>query len=242
MIHPRNGPSRTLALAGAIALTVVACGRARESEVQMNTLTDEERAEGWLLLFDGRSLAGWRGYNMTGQPSSWAALDGTLARVGSGGDLITEAQYESFELAFDWKVEAGGNSGVFYRGVEGEQMIYHSAPEFQVLDDANHVDGQSPLTSAGSNYGLNPTPRGIVRSAGEWISGRIIVQGRHVEHWLNDTRVVTYELRSEEWAKSVANSKFVEWPAYGMGDRGHIGLQDHGDPAWYRNIKLRVLP
>lgn len=212
-----------------------------QAQQSMNTLTDAERAAGWTLLFDGHSLDGWRGYNMPGLPESWAARDGTLQRVGRGGDIITLAQYEDFELTFDWRVETGGNSGVFYRGVEGQQVIYHSAPEYQVLDDPNHADGRSPITSAGSNYALNPAPRGNVKPAGEWNSGRIIVQDQQVEHWLNGAKVVEYELRSDEWADAVANSKFGEWPAYGMADRGHIGLQDHGDPVWYRNMKLRVL-
>jgi len=232
----------TLAMTGVATLAFAACGTAQEADELMNTLTDAERAEAWVLLFDGTSLDGWRGYNMQGLPESWAAVDGMLTRVGPGGDLITEAQYGSFELAFEWRVETRGNSGIFYRGVEGQEVIYHSAPEYQVLDDTTHPDGQSPLTSAGSNYGLNPAPRGIVKPVGEWNSGRIVVQGQHVEHWLNGTRVVAYELGSDAWAETVANSKFVEWPAYGTAERGHIGLQDHGDPVWYRNLKLKVLP
>lgn len=223
------------------AVSTLVSTAAAEAQQAMNTLTDAERAAGWTLLFDGRSLDGWRGYNMSGLPASWAVRDGTLARVGPGGDIITEAQYESFELGFEWRVETGGNSGVFYRAAEGQELIYHSAPEYQVLDDANHPDGRSPLTSAGSNYALNPAPRGHVRPAGEWNVASIVVRGRHVEHWLNGAKVVAYELRSDDWAATVANSKFVEWPAYGTSDRGHIGLQDHGDPVWYRNLKLRVL-
>ena len=208
----------------------------------MNTLTDAERAAGWTLLFDGRSLDGWRGYNRQDLPGGWAVEDGTLARVGPGGDIITEAQFEDFELTFEWKVETGGNSGVFYRAAEGQELIYHSAPEYQVLDDANHRDGQSPLTSAGSDYALHPAPRGAVKPAGEWNSGRILVDGDRVEHWLNGSKTVEFERHTEEWAELVRSSKFVEWPAYGMADVGHIGLQDHGDPVWYRNMKLRVLP
>ena len=216
-------------------LVFAACAGAQE----VNTLTDAQREAGWRLLFDGRSLEGWRGYNLDGMPGGWAVEDGMLTRVGAGGDIITKAQFTDFELAIEWRVELGGNSGVFYRAVEGEEWIYHSAPEMQVVDDANHRDGRSPLTSAGANYALHAVPRGVVRSAGEWNDSRIAVRGSHVEHWLNGTKVVEYELGSDEWAALVADSKFVEWSAYGQAPRGHIGLQDHGDRVWYRNIRVR---
>lgn len=164
-----------------------------------------------------------------------------LVRTGSGGDIITDRQFSDFELSLEWRVEEGGNSGVFYRAAEGEEWIYHSAPEMQVLDDAGHVDGGDPLTSAGANYGLHPAARGVVRPAGEWNQARVVVEGNHVEHWLNEVRVVEYELGSEDWEARVADSKFVEWPAYGRAPRGHIGLQDHGDPVWYRNVKIREI-
>jgi len=206
-----------------------------------NTLTDAERRAGWTLLFDGRSLAGWRGYNRPDAPEGWAVSDGALARVGPGGDLITESQYADFELALEWKVDAGGNSGVFYRAEEGHEWIYQSAPEMQVLDDAGHRDGRDPLTSAGASYGLYPAPRGVVRPAGEWNDTRIVAVGHRVEHWLNGIKVVEYELGSRDWEERVAASKFAEWPAYGRARRGHIGLQDHGDPVWFRSIKIRSI-
>jgi len=230
--------ARTSVLVG---IVTVALAAKAVSQQMPNTLTEAERAAGWTLLFDGETLDGWRGYNMPGLPGSWAVEDGTLTRVAGGGDLITEQPYEDFELAFEWRVASGGNSGVFYRVAEGQEFAYFSAPEYQVLDDASHVDGRSPVTSAGSNYALNPAPRGVVRPAGAWNSGRIVVRGNHVEHWLNGTQVVAYELHSEEWKALVAASKFAAWPAYGMAPRGHIGLQDHGDRVWYRNLKLRVL-
>lgn len=207
----------------------------------MNTLTSEEVEAGWTLLFDGETTDGWRGYQETGPPTGWAAVDGTLARVSGGGDIVTEAEFDDFELTLEWRVEEGGNSGVFYLATESTDRLFENAPEMQLLDDAGHRDGQSPLTSAGSNYALYPAPRGVVRPAGEWNTARIVVEGAHVEHWLNGQRVVTYELGSEEWTRRVAESKFAEWPEYGQARSGHIGLQDHGGPVWFRNIKIREI-
>lgn len=206
-----------------------------------NALTDAERRAGWILLFDGRTLDGWRGYNRAELPEGWAVRDGALARVGPGGDIITESQYGDFELALEWKVGPGGNSGIFYRAEEGHEWIYQSAPEMQVLDDAGHPDGRDPLTSAGASYGLYPAPRGVVRAAGEWNEARIVAVGHRVEHWLNGVKIVEYELGSREWEERVAASKFAEWPAYGRARRGHIGLQEHGDPVWFRSIKIRPI-
>lgn len=210
-------------------------------EASANTLTAEEREAGWRLLFDGASLDGWRGYRRETAPDGWAAVDGTLTRVGRGGDLITEEEFGSFELALEWKVEEGGNSGVLYLATEEPDRIWEGAPEMQVLDDAGHRDGRSPLTSAGAVYGLFPAPRGAVKPAGEWNRARIVVDGDRVEHWLNGTRVVQYVLGSDDWTRRVAESKFSEWPIFGQARRGHIGLQDHGDPVWFRNVKIREL-
>ncbi|HET9276205.1 MAG TPA: DUF1080 domain-containing protein, partial [Gemmatimonadales bacterium] len=161
-----------------------------------NTLTPAERAAGWKLLFDGRTTAGWRGYRSDRMPPGWQVIDGALTRVEAAGDIITEQRFRDFELALEWKVDPGGNSGIFYRAIEGEGPIYRSAPEMQVLDDAAHADGRSRLTAAGANYGLYPAPPGVVKPAGEWNRVRILVRGNHVEHWLNDVRIVEYELGS----------------------------------------------
>ncbi|MDA0329297.1 MAG: DUF1080 domain-containing protein [Gemmatimonadetes bacterium] len=234
-----------LSLLFVVAMGSAACVGAQAPSgadgASMNTLTAAERAAGWQLLFDGTSLTGWQAYDDAGPPEGWAAVDGTLSRVGRGGDIITDREFANFELSVEWRVEAAGNSGVFYRAATGEEWVYHSAPEMQVLDDAGHRDGQNPLTSAGANYGLHAAPRGVVRAAGEWNQARIVVEGDRVEHWLNGTRVVAYVLGSAEWEALVAGSKFVEWPAYGRAERGHIGLQDHGDPVWFRNFKLREI-
>ncbi len=205
----------------------------------MNALTAEERAEGWRLLFDGKTTAGWRGFRSDTMPGGWQVVDGTLARVAPAGDIITTEQFSDFELALEWRVEPRGNSGIFIRASEDVPVIYESATEMQVLDDERHPDGQSPLTSAGANYGLYPAPRGVVRPAGEWNQVRIVARGAHVEHWLNGVKIVEYELWSPDWEERVRNSKFAEWPAYGRAARGHVGLQDHDDPVAFRNIKIR---
>lgn len=210
-----------------------------------NTLTDAERSAGWKLLFDGKTTAGWHGYGAKDFPGGWQVVDGNLTRVAAAGDIITTERFRNFELAIEWKVAPGGNSGIFYRGVEASDPkltpLYHTAPEMQVLDDAKHADGKSPLTSAGSNYGLYPAPRGIVKPADQWNSARIIVTGNHVEHWLNGTKMAEYELGSADWTAKVKASKFNQWPGYGKAAEGVIGLQDHGDRVAYRNIKIRPL-
>ena len=212
------------------------------AESQINTLTDAEREAGWELLFDGQSTDGWRGYMMDAVPDGWQVLDGELTRVGRGRDLITTAQFENFDLTLEWKVELGGNSGILFRAVEGPEQIYTGAPEMQILDDDNHADGRSPLTSVGSNYAIHPAPRGLAHPVGDWNSVRILVDGNHVEHWLNGFRTVEYELGSVDWLERVAASKFSQWPEYGQASRGHIGLQEHGDVVAFRNIKIRRLP
>jgi hypothetical protein len=243
-------------LATLTMLALVGCGYGAESEAATpetsaaepgqeafvpNTLTAAEREAGWELLFDGETLSGWTGYSGPEALEGWGVVDGTLARTGPGGDIVTDRAFTDFELSVEWLLDEGGNSGIFYRAALGEEWMYHSAPEMQVLDDERHADGQSPLTSAGSNYGLDPAPRGVVRPVGEWNVARVVVRGAHVEHWLNGTKIVEYELGSPEWEEKVANSKFAQWPAYGRAATGHIGLQDHGDPVWYRNLKIRAL-
>lgn len=206
-----------------------------------NTLTAEEKAAGWKLLFDGKTTAGWRAYGADSMPSGWQAVEGSLTRVSRAADIITKEQFGDFELTLEWKVERGGNSGVFYRAVEGLEWIYHGAPEYQILDDSSHRDGRNPLTSAGANYGLYPAPRGVVRPAGQWNTTRIVAKGPHVEHWLNGQKTAEYEQGSEEWAKLVAGAKFAAWPQYGKAMKGHIGLQEHGGRVEFRNIKIREL-
>jgi hypothetical protein len=207
-----------------------------------NVLTAAERSGGWRLLFDGRTLAGWRGFRQAEMPDGWKVVEGAITRVGPGGDIVTREQFASFELSLEWRVASGGNSGVMYRVTEQDQDTYRTGPEMQVLDDARHPDGRSRLTAAGALYGLYPAPEGAVKPAGQWNAARIVVNGAHVEHWLNGVKTAEYELLSPEWEQKVAGSKFREWPGYGRAPRGHIALQDHGDLVSFRNIKVRTLP
>ena len=208
----------------------------------LNTLTPAENAGGWRLLFDGRTTAGWRGFRRDSMPAGWQVVDGALTRVAGGGDIITREKFRNFEVTLEWQVAPGGNSGIFYRGSEDDDAIYWNAPEMQVLDDSGHADGRSRLTAAGSNYAIDPAPAGVVRPARQWNQVRILVNGSHVEHWLNGVKVVEYELGGAAWESKVQASKFASRPRYGRNAEGYIGLQDHGDWVSYRNIKIRVLP
>jgi len=208
----------------------------------LNTLTAAERSAGWRLLFDGRTTAGWRGFLQDSVPSGWQVVDGALTRVASGGDILTRDKFRNFELTLEWNIAAGGNSGIFYRGSEDDDAVYWNAPEMQVLDDAGHPDGKSRLTAAGAAYDVYPSPPGAVKPAGQWNQVRLVVKGKHVEHWLNGVKVVEYQFGSPDWTAKVKASKFASHPHYGRNTTGYIGLQDHGDQVAFRNIKIRVLP
>ena len=198
---------------------------------------------GWQSLFDGKTITGWHGFKTPGKMSAgWTVEDGAITRFGPAEDIVTDKVYANFELNLDWKISAKGNSGIIYRIDPKAEVTYMSGPEMQVLDDDGHADGKSALTSAGAGYGLYPAPRGVVKPVGEWNSVRLIVNGNHVEHWLNGKKIVTYELGSADWKAKVKASKFVAWPGYGKAKAGYIGLQEHGARVWYRNIRIKELP
>jgi len=206
-----------------------------------NTLTARELTEGWRMLFDGATTAGWRSYRGTTPAEGWQVVDGALTRVAAGGDIVSVDTFDDFELRIDWNVSQGGNSGVFFRANETTDFVWQNSPEVQVLDNAAHRDGLTPETSAGSNYALHAPAQDASRPAGEWNEVRLIVRGPHVEHWMNGVKIVEYELWSDDWKARVAASKFNETPAYGQAKSGHITLQDHGDRVAFRNIKIRSL-
>ena len=239
--------TRRFAVASAFMLLLLgspARGADPAPEARPNKLTAAEAKAGWKLLFDGKSTKGWRGYKSKTVPAVWAVKDGVLAyevNPGGKGDLISVGQYDSFELAIDWRISEGGNSGIMYHVQETESVPWRTGPEMQILDNSKHQDGKSPLTSAGSCYALYPPSKDVTRPVGEWNQARLVVNGPSVEHWLNGEKIVSYEKGSADWNEKVAASKFKGFPNFGKATKGHIDLQDHDNPVEFRNIKLRVL-
>ncbi len=220
-----------------------------------NTLTARERSAGWKLLWDGRSSAGWRGAKLTSFPAQgWEMRDGVLSvletegrEAAAGGDIVTDDEYENFELTLEYRLTRGANSGIKYFVNTALNTGNGSAigNEFQLLDDAVHPDAKLGVNHNRTNAGLYDLipPRNVrFNEIGEWNRARIVVRGQHVEHWLNGFKTVEYERGTQLWRALVDHSKYVVWPDFGNAARGHILLQDHGNAVSFRSIKLRVLP
>jgi hypothetical protein len=227
--------------------------KADSEDIVINTLTQAEMDDGWVLLFDGKTTDGWRGYDKEAFPDSgWVVEDGTLHCIGSGrgeaggggGDIIYDKKFKNFELSLEWKISEGGNSGIFYLAQEiKDKPIWASAPEMQVLDNDKHRDGLDTTHCAGALYDLIPVKRDIVNPVGEWNKASIYCEKGLVEHWLNGKKLFEYHLWTPAWNEMISKSKFVEFnPDWAnVAEEGYIGLQDHGDDVWYRNIKIREL-
>jgi len=226
-----------------------------------NELTPAERAAGWRLLFDGTSLTGWRGLGYDTVPTAhWRVVDGAIVKVptaqvqrqadgqpAAGGDLMSVDAFRDFELAFEWRVTPGANSGVKYNVSEALSLAHaanHAALgfEYQVLDDERHPDNQIASHRAGGLYDIiAPGSAKRLRPVGEWNSARIVVRGNHGEHWLNGAKVVEFDLGTPRLDSLLARSKYRPIPGFAERRRGHIVLQDHGDEVWFRSIKIREL-
>ena len=219
-----------------------------------NTLSQAEIDDGWVLLFDGKSTDHWRGYNKESFPQKgWVVENGTLkvlssgkGEAGGGGDIITKEEYDNFEFSLEWKVSEGGNSGIFYLAQEKpDQPIWKSAPEMQILDNDKHPDarlGKDGNRTAGSLYDLIPGNMDVVNPAGEWNKVKILVYKGTVVHWVNGEQVLEYHLWTEDWKNMIMQSKFKDYDDFlNTAEKGYIGLQDHGDDVWFRNIKIKVL-
>lgn len=203
---------------------------------------DAAAGEGWVTLFDGKSTDAWRAYGAAEFPAAgWLVRDGALVHTaqGGGGDIITKRQFANFELQFEWRVAAKANSGVMFRVVETKQPSYFTGPEYQVIDDQG--SGASPANSTGALYDLAAPQGKTLKPAGEWNSGKIVLVGDRLEHWVNGAKVVAVDFASDEFKAALAKSKFAKWQGFNAHRRGHICLQDHGDEVAFRNVRVREL-
>jgi hypothetical protein len=224
------------AMLGLAAVLVLASGAAMAAP---NTLTAAEKAAGWRLLFDGKSLAGWRGFKSAEPDKGWHVKDGALGPdPKTSKDVISKDEFGDFELSFQWKISPKGNSGVMFHVIEKGDETYESGPEYQILDNAH---GEPPLQRAASLFALYAPSTDATRPVGDWNQGKITARHGHVEHWLNGVKVVEYDLGSPDFKARVAASKFKQWPQFASSATGHIALQNHGDAVWFRDIKIRVV-
>lgn len=223
-----------------------AWARANEADVSYsNTLTDSERAAGWRLLFDGKTTAGWREYHQRTLSPKWKVIDGALTFKDSGRKeglgIVSDGQFENFELIAEWKITEGANSGILYRVSESQPKPYATGPEYQILDDAAYPKSP-PERQCGSCYDMYARQEAAARPVGEWNRTRIVVDGNHVEHWLNGQKIVEYEFHSADWNARRLKSKWKAYPAYGTEAKGYILLQEHGSEFAFRSLKIRPLP
>ena len=223
-----------LSLTAALALA----SNARAAEQPHNTLTEAEQAAGWRLLFDGKSVEGWRPFKKTGPiGAGWIVKDGVLTCVqgGKGGDILTTAQFDDFELSWEWAMPPKCNNGIKYFITESRpSAIGH---EYQMIDDTLAHDAAS--STASFYLVVAPNEKKKVKPFGEWNSSRVLVQGNHVEHWLNGEKVLEYELGSKAVLEQVAKTKFKGVADFGTKIRGHILLTYHNDECSFRNLKVR---
>ena len=203
-----------------------------------------DKAQNWVILFDGGNVDQWRGYKQDTFPKGgWVVENGALKTIVGGNrvDIITKDIYQNFELVLEWRVSPAGNSGIFYFATEESDYIWQTAPEMQVLDDSAHPDGNRAVTSAGSLYDLISPTEKFLNPVGEFNEARIKVKNNKVEHWLNGKKILIYEYGSDTINELIAKSKFKSMPLFAKANSGHIGLQHHGEEVWYRNIRLRKL-
>ena len=212
-----------------------------------NNLSKEEKGQGYILLFDGKTMDGWRTYQNK-SAESWSVDSGTLHCKGSSAnygaitaDLMTKGQYENFDLTVDWKISPKGNSGILYMVTENNPYSYLSGPEYQIIDDKNFPEKLEDWQYTATNYAMNPAPTAVPNPVGEWNHTRIVVNKDHVEHWLNGKKVVEYELYSDDWKKRKLAGKWKDVPTYGQSKKGYITFQNHGSEAWFKNIKIKKL-
>ncbi len=228
------------------------CGdSANCKKVVHNVLTDQEKAEGWTLLFDGDTIDQWHGFNGEDVIGGWTIEDGCLKSLGRGGDiggdLVSNREFENFELSLEWRIGHGGNSGILYGVIEDPKYkaVYYTGPEYQLMDDIGFPEKVEEWQLTGADYAMHLADKSKKKlqmvGGPEFNTSKIIVNGTHVEHWLNGEKIVEFERWTPEWTKMKTEGKWKEFPDYGMAKKGKISLQDHGSFIWFRNIRIREL-
>lgn len=238
------------------AVVMLSCNNSASKQVTqstaMNTLTNEEKKEGWELLFDGESTKGWHKYGNMPVGKSWKVADGTIyldasvkkeGKVEDGGDIVTDEDFDNFHLKYDWKIAVNGNSGVIFYAQEDNKYKWpwETGPEMQVLDNNGHPDAKIIKHRAGDLYDLISSSKETVKPAMEWNTAEIKSVNGKLDLYLNGENIVSTTLWDDNWKKLVAGSKFKNMPDFGKYQKGKFGLQDHGDNVWFRNIKIRRL-
>lgn len=218
---------------------------ATEAEVAYENpaLTEQQIAEGWQYLFDGKTMNGWRSFKNLEQ-NCWDVQNGALhckaaLDADKRADILIAEPYENYSLIFEWKISVGGNSGVIYRASEEFDQPYYSGPEYQVIDDIGYKGELTDLQKVGAAYDMYAAENKTVNPSGQWNESMIKVSGPHVEHWLNGIKVCEYDFGSDDWNKRKGISKWKDEKGYGMTKKGFIDLQDHGHEVWYRKIMIR---
>jgi 3-keto-disaccharide hydrolase len=217
-----------------------------QPENNINVLSQEELGDGWALLFDGKTTQGWRSFKRDSINDGWMVEDGCLVSLGKGGDIggdiITVDQFEDFDLMLEWAISEGGNSGILYHVLEGPYpAVYATGPEYQILDDVGYPGKLEEWQKTGANYAMHIAEKKTLLPVGEFNTSRIKVKDGRVEHWLNGEKIIEYDLWTDDWKKTVQQSKWKDYPFYGLARKGHISLQDHGSEVKFRNIKVKDL-
>ncbi len=238
------------------ALCIISCnnsgtGTEKNDPSNMDTTKNKMQVNAIspVSLSDGKSLSGWHGYNKKGEVKNWAIEDGAMVCLGAakdaaGGDIVSDKQYENFELNWEWKISKGGNSGVMYHVIESDKYKspYETGPEYQMIDDIGFPEKLEEWQKTGADYAMyTANEKKNVKPLGEWNTSKIIFNKGHVEHWLNGEKIVEFEAWSDDWKKKRTEGKWKDFSDYGTAKKGGIALQDHGNKAWFKNITIREL-
>jgi hypothetical protein len=213
----------------------------------LNTLTEKEKAAGWMLLFNGTDFTGWHGYNMDGIPSEWLVEDGTMTMLYVDGaesqDVITDKIYKDFALSLQYKMTPKANSGIIFQVKEDTVYTYpyETGPEFQIIDDLGWPDKLETWQMNGGNYAMYDAEGEFNKPIGEWNTILLVVNKNMVTQYVNGVKVVEYEKYTDDWTQRRNSGKWQDYPDYGKFDEGHISLQNHGTQVFFRNIKLKEL-